>query len=304
MDQFKQIQTFVAVAQKGSISAVAATEGLVPAVIGRRLDALETRLGVKLLLRSTRRISLTPEGSVFLEDCQRILLELEQAEASLAADKSRVSGHLKLTAPAGYGRKHVAPLVPAFIARHPQVSVALDLSDRVVDLINEGFDCAVRVGDFPDSSLVSVKLAHNRRLVVGAPAYFARYGRPQHPNDLQGHQCLGFGPSGTQQRGWLFTVGKKIQTFKINGTLECTDTSVLTQWAREGHGLAWRSEWEVAADLEQGSLISVLDEFTAPDNGVYVVFPERKHLPMRVRAWVDFLKQQLSTTQVLTKGHS
>ncbi|MFN9507103.1 MAG: LysR family transcriptional regulator, partial [Rubrivivax sp.] len=182
MDKLRQLESFVAVATKGSLTATAQADGVAPAVIGRRIDALEARLGVKLLVRTTRRITLTHEGSAFLEDCQRLLAELANAEASVSAGGVKASGHLRVTAPAGFGRRHVAPLVPRFLEQHPDVSLSLNLSDRVVDIVNEGFDCAVRVGDLPDSSLSSVRLADNRRLCVAAPAYLARAGAPQHPS--------------------------------------------------------------------------------------------------------------------------
>jgi DNA-binding transcriptional LysR family regulator len=200
MDRLKQIESFVAVSVKGSLTAAAAAEGVAPAVIGRRIDALEERLGVKLLVRTTRRISLTHEGSAFLEDAQRLLADLANAEASVSAGGLQASGHLRITAPAGFGRRHVAPLVPQFVALHPDVSLSLNLSDRLVDLVNEGFDCAVRVGDMPDSSLVSVRLADNRRLCVASPAYLAARGRPLHPSDIarqlrgQPDARLGFHP--------------------------------------------------------------------------------------------------------------
>src|SRR5688500_7340561 len=159
MDKLKQLESFVPVATKGRLTAAARAEGVAPAIMGRRRDALEERLGVKLLLRTTRRISLTHEGSAFLEDCQRLLADLANAEASVSAGGVKASGHLRITAPAGFGRRHVAPLVPAFLSRHPDVSLSLNLSDRIVDIVNEGVDCAVRVGDLPDSSLVSVRLA-------------------------------------------------------------------------------------------------------------------------------------------------
>jgi len=147
VDKLKQLETFARVATRGSLTAAAKAEGVAPAIIGRRLDALEERLGVKLLVRTTRRISLTHEGSAFLEDCQRLLTDLANAEASVSAGGVKASGHLRITAPAGFGRRHVAPLVPRFLDQHPDVSLSLNLSDRVVDMVNEGFDCAVRVGD-------------------------------------------------------------------------------------------------------------------------------------------------------------
>src|SRR4249920_1754359 len=206
MDRLKQIESFVAVAGKGSLTAAASAEGVAPAVIGRRIDALEERLGVKLLLRTTRRITLTHEGSAFLEDCQRILVELATAEASVTEGGVKASGHLRITAPAGFGRRHVAPLVPRFLDLHPDVHVSLNLSDRVVDIVHESYDCAVRVGDLPDSSLVSVRLADNRRLCVATPAYLARAGTPAHPNDLARHECLTLSSDASQTRGWAFSI--------------------------------------------------------------------------------------------------
>jgi len=303
MDKLKQMETFVAVAQRGSLSAAARAEGVAPAMVGRRIDALEARLGVKLLLRSTRRLRLTHEGSAFLEDCQRVLTELANAEASVSAGGVKASGHLRLTAPAGFGRRHVAPLVPRFRALHPEVSVSLNLSDRVIDLTAEGYDCAVRVGDLPDSSLVSVRLADNRRLCVASPAYLQRCGRPQHPQDLQHFDCLVLSSDASQTRGWAFTqpddatpgqTAPPVVHLRPSGPLDCSDGQVLHEWCLAGHGIAWRSLWEVESDLAAGRLHSVLDAFAAPPNGIYAVFPQRKHLALRVRLWIDFLRGHYS----------
>jgi DNA-binding transcriptional LysR family regulator len=291
MDRLKQIESFVSVSSRGSLTAAAHAEGVAPAVIGRRIDALEERLGVKLLLRTTRRITLTNEGSAFLEDCQRLLAELAAAEASVSAGGVKASGYLRITAPAGFGRQHVAPLVPRFIARHPDVHVSLNLSDRVVDIVNEGFDCAVRVGDLPDSSLVSVRLADNRRLCVAAPTYLKRAGIPKHPNELSRHECLTFSSDASQARGWVFVVDGSLIHLRPNGRLDCSDGEVLHDWAVGGLGIAWRSTWEVEREIDSGQLVAVLDEFAAPPNGIYAVFPSAKHLPLRVRLWIDFLKQ-------------
>ncbi len=291
MDRLKQIESFVAVATKGSLTAAAHAEGVAPAVIGRRIDALEERLGVKLLVRTTRRITLTHEGSAFLEDCQRIIADLANAEASVSEGGVKASGHLRLTAPAGFGRRHVAPLVPRFVGLHPDVSVSLNLSDRVVDIVNEGFDCAVRVGDLPDSSLVSVRLADNRRLCVAAPAYLKRAGTPAQPSELARHRCLTLSSDASQTRGWAFTVSGQVTHFRPGGPLDCSDGQVLHDWCVQGLGIAWRSTWEVEHEIAEGRLAAVLEDFAAPPNGVYAVFPQRKHLPLRVRLWIDYLKQ-------------
>ena len=288
MDQFKQIAAFVAVATRGSLSAAARAEGVTPAMIGRRLDALEERLGVKLMVRTTRKLTLSFEGQAFLEDCQRVLNDLSNAEASVSLGGVRAAGHLRLSAPAGFGRRHVAPLVAAFMEGNPEVTVNLDLSDRLVDLVNENIDCAVRVGELTDSSLVGQRLGEMRRMVVASPAYLVARGVPRSPADLVHHECLSLG----QQRGWTLRdpATGTVDTWKVGGTFECNDGAVLHEWALAGKGLAWRSLWEVGQDLKEGRLASVLDAWQAPPMGIYAVYPQRRHLPLRVRLFIDLLK--------------
>ena len=298
MDKLKAFESFVSVATRGSLTAAAAAraEGVAPAIMGRRLDALEEHLGVKLLVRTTRRISLTHEGSAFLEDCQKLLVDVSNAEASVSAGGIQASGYLRITAPAGFGRRHVAPLVPRFRLLHPDVAISLNLSDRVVDMAGEGFDCAVRVGDLPDSSLVSVRVADNRRLCVAAPPYLQRRGTPLVPQDLVAHDCLTLSSDASQTRGWAFRVplaagaGSEIIHIRPGGPLDCSDGQVLYDWCLAGFGIAWRSTWEVEAEMAAGQLVAVLEDFAAPPNGIYMVFPHAKHLPLRVRLWIDFLK--------------
>jgi DNA-binding transcriptional LysR family regulator len=297
MDKLKQLETFASVATRGSLTAAAKAEGVAPAIIGRRLDGLESRLGVKLMVRTTRRITLTHEGSAFLEDCQRLLTDLANAEASVSAGGVKGSGHLRLTAPAGFGRRHVAPLVPHFRELHPEVTISLTPSDRVVDVAGEAYDCAVRVGDLPDSSLVSVRLADNRRLCVATPKYLQQHGRPQTPADLTRFDCLVLSSDASQTRGWAFTVpgadgGPERETIHLrpSGPLDCSDGQVLREWCLAGYGIAWRSTWEVESDIAAGRLVTVLDDYAAPPNGIYALFPQRKHLALRVRLWIDFLK--------------
>ena len=299
MDKLKQLESFVAVATRGSLTAAARAEGVAPAIMGRRLDALEERLGVKLLLCTTWRISLTHEGSAFLEDCQRLLADLSNAEASVSAGGVKASGHLRITAPAGFGRRHVAPLVPRFRQQHGDVTLSLNLSDRVVDIAAEAFDCAVRVGDMPDSSLVSVRLADNRRLCVASPGYLKRHGVPMHPQDLSRFDCLTLSSDASQTRGWAFQVpkkggsgGRELIHLKPVGPLDCSDGQVLHDWCLAGWGIAWRSTWEVQAEVTAGRLVPLLEAFAAPPNGIYAVFAQRKHMPLRVRLWLDFLKAQ------------
>lgn len=302
MDKLKQLETFVAVAGRGSLASAARAEGVAPAVIGRRLDALEERLGVKLLTRTTRRLSLTHEGSAFLEDCQRVLADLSNAEASVSAGGVKASGHLRITAPGGFGRRHVAPLVPLFRELHTDVSLSLNLSDRVVDLAAENFDCAVRVGDLPDSSLVSVRLADNRRLCVATPEYLRRHGTPDTPGDLARFHCLTLSSDASQTRGWAFRDGDAVVHLKPGGPLDCSDGQVLHEWCLQGLGIAWRSTWEVEAEIASGRLVEVLGGYAAPPNGIYAVFPQRRHLPLRVRLWIDFLKHHYGQPAYWQRG--
>jgi len=334
MDKFKALQTLVAVATRGSLAAAARAEGVAAAVIGRRLDALEQHLGVRLLLRSTRRLALTTEGAALLEQAQRLLAELAEAEASVSAGGARAQGHLRLTAPAGFGRRHVAPLLPDFRQQHPQVMLSLNLSDRVIDLAAEGYDCAVRVGDLPDSALVSVRLADNHRLCVAAPSYVQRHGQPQHPSDLQRFDCLALTSEASQTRGWAFRAtprptgrgaaghlecpatapdsaptpksatapGPALLHVRPRGALDCTDGQVLYDWCLAGHGIAWRSAWEVQADVQAGRLLELLPTYAAPPSGIYAVFPQRKHLPLRTRAWIDFLKTHYAQPLFWARG--
>jgi DNA-binding transcriptional LysR family regulator len=299
MDKFKEIESFVSVVTRGSLTAAALAAGVAPAIMGRRLDALEERLGVKLLVRTTRKLTLTHEGSAFLEDCQRVLSDVANMEASVSAGGVKASGHLRITAPAGFGRRHVAPLVPKFRALHSDVTLSLNLSDRVIDIAGEGFDCAVRVGDMPDSSLVSVRLADNRRLCVATPAYLKAHGTPLHPSELSKFDCLTLSSDASQTRGWAFSMANSsgdhdVTYLRPNGPLDCSDGQVLHDWCLAGYGIAWRSIWEVEAEIASGKLAAMLEDFAAPPNGIYAVFPQRKHMALRVRLWIDFLKDNYS----------
>lgn len=295
MDKFKQLESFVAVATLGSLSAAARAEGIAPAMMGRRISSLEARLGIKLLLRSTRRLSLTSEGTELFEEAQRILREVNDAEARISQGSIKPSGHLRISAPAGFGRRHVAPLVPEFIAAYPDVTITLDLSDRLVDLIEERYDCAIRLGELDDSQIVGLRLADNKRVIVAAPSYLQEYGRPNTPDDLALHNCLSFGNQGNQARGWLLKQDGELRAVRVKGNMACSDGSVLHQWTLAGIGLAWRSLWEVQEDLAEGRLVSVLDGYAAPANGIFAMLPERKHLPLRVRLFIDMLKSRYAS---------
>ena len=293
MDQFKQISTFTEVATRGSLSAAARAEGIAPAMIGRRLDALEERLDVKLLQRTTRKIALTTEGIAFLEDCQRILADLEEAETAVSERSAKASGQLIISAPAGFGRQHVAPLIPSFLSENREVKLSLSLNDRIVDLIGEGIDVAIRIASLTDSNLIGVKLADNKRVVVASPSYIQRHGAPTTLDELSNHNCLAISGNGSQ-RGWTFRQNGKNLVLKVEGNMVCNDGEVLHDWALSGKGLAWRSMWEVGSEIESGKLVTVLDEFNAPGNDIYAIFAQRRHLPLRIRAFVDFLRRAYS----------
>jgi len=303
MSKFKQLESFVAVATLGSLSAAARAEGVAPAMIGRRIDALEAHLGIHLLTRSTRRIALTPEGEILFEDAQRILRELQETESRIAQGSVHPSGHLRVSAPAGFGRRHVAPLLPELLERYPHVSVTLDLSDRLVDLIEERYDCAIRIGDLADSHLIGLRLADSRRVVVASPDYLARHGVPRTPDDLLAHHCLSFDGQGNQSRGWLFRDGKGARAVRVKGKLACSDGSTLHAWTLAGCGLSWRSLWEVHDDIASGKLVTVLDDYAAPPNGIFAMTAERRHLPLRVRCFIDFLKTRYAAFPEWSAAH-
>src|SRR5690606_15772382 len=184
-----------------------------------------------------------------------------------------------------------------FVTSYPDVTVTLDLSDRLVDLIEERYDCAIRIGDLDDSQIVGLRLADNQRVVVAAPSYLQEFGRPNTPDDLTRHNCLSSGTQGNQARGWLLEQDGTVRALRVKGSLACSDGSVLHQWTLAGKGLSWRSLWEVRDDLASGRLVSVLDEYAAPANGIYAMLPERKHLPLRVRLFVDLLRARYASPE-------
>jgi DNA-binding transcriptional LysR family regulator len=291
MDRFKQIETFVRVADAGSLAAAALEEGVSPVILGRRIDALEKRLGVKLMYRSTRRLVVSEDGAAFLERCRGLLTEWDQAENELSAGRRAVNGHLIVSAPAAFGRKHVAPLAPAFLVDKPELQLSFNLTDRVVDLVREGYDLSIRIGGAVDPNFVAVKLASNRRVVCGTPEYFRKYGKPNTLEDLPQHNCLAFNLQGGQNRGWYFRRNGKLATVRVGGTLDCNDGELLHRWVSEGLGLGWRSTWEIQQQLARGELETVLDEFALPDYDILAVYPQQRYVPAKVRYFIDYLKE-------------
>ncbi len=291
MDRLTQIEAFVAAVEEGSLARAALKGQVTAAMIGRRIDALERRLRVKLLHRSTRRLALTEQGSAYLDDCRRLLADLERTETLLSEGRHRAHGHLVVAAPAGFGRKHVAPHAPAFLARHPDVRLSFNLTDQVVDLVRLRFDLGIRIGGALDPNFVAIKLAANRRVVCGTPAYLARHGTPRTLDDLKRHNCLAFNLQGGQQRGWYFQRGDREVTVRVRGNLDCDDGELLHRWTLEGLGLSWRSTWEIAGQLARGELVTALDDFALPAYDVMAVYPQQRHVPAKVRFFIDHLRQ-------------
>jgi DNA-binding transcriptional LysR family regulator len=273
-----------------------------PAVIGRRIDALEERLGVKLLVRTTRRITLTHEGSAFLEDCQRLLADLANAEASVSAGGVKASGHLRITAPAGFGRRHVAPLVPAFVPSTRREPVA---EPQRPGRGHRQRRLGLRGARGRPARLQPGQRAPGRQPppVRGLAGYLQRAGTPGHPADLVRHECLTLSSDASQTRGWAFLVDGELTHLRPGGRLDCSDGQVLHDWCLRGLGIAWRSTWEVEQRGGRGRLQVVLEDFAAPPNGIYAVFPQRKHLPLRVRLWIDFLKHSYGDPLLARRRH-
>lgn len=290
MDKLKQIEAFIAVVEHGSMAAAALTQDVTPVMIGRRINALEARLGVKLLHRSTRRIAVTEQGAVFMEQCKKALSELDRAELLVAEGRHKATGHLIVSAPAAFGRKHVAPHAPDFLRANPDVRCSFNLTDRVVDLVREGYDVGIRIGGAIDPNFVAIRLASNKRVVCGTPAYFAKHGVPRTLDDLAKHNCLAFNLQGGQQRGWYFQQNGKAVTIKVSGNLDCNDGELLHRWMGEGLGLGWRSTWEIQPELESGALMTVLDDYALPDYDILAVYPQQRPVPAKIRFFIEHLK--------------
>ena len=291
MDKLKQIEAFVGAVDTGSLARAALVAEVTPVMIGRRIDALERRLGARLLHRSTRRLVLTEQGAVYLEYCRKLLDDINHADNLIYEGRHTPAGHLLVSAPAGFGRRHVALHAPAFVAGNPKVRVSFDLNDQVVDLVRQGFDMAVRIGGAIDPTFVAIKLAGNRRVVCATPDYFLRNGVPRTLDDLARHNCLAFNLQGGQQSGWHFRVGDKPVTIRVSGNLECNDSELLHRWTSEGLGLSWRSTWEIQGPLARGELVTVLDEFALPAYDIMAVYPQQRHVPAKVRFFIEHLKR-------------
>jgi DNA-binding transcriptional LysR family regulator len=279
---------FAKVVGAGSLSSAARELGLSPALVSRKLAALEARLGVRLINRTTRSLHLTDEGASYFEACSRLLAEIDEADAAVAAGRVEPQGVLRVALPASFGHLHVAPRIPAFAAQYPKVRLALSLSDRSVNVIEEGFDCAVRIAELEDSSLAARKLAPNRRVVCASPEYLARHGTPQAPEDLARHDVL---TTNDFAMSWDFKDPRgKPGTVRVGGRYACDNWEVLREWAIAGLGIALKSTWDVYRHLQDGSLVELFPGYAFhSDVAIYAVYPHRRHLPAKTRVFIEFL---------------
>lgn len=290
-DSLYEMSVFAKVVATGSLSAAARDLGISTAVVSRRLAALEARLGVRLVNRTTRRLALTDEGASYHEACARILGEIEDADAAAAAKRIEPQGLLKVALPASFGHKHIAPLVPPFAARFPKIQLAFSLSDRTVNVIEEGFDLAIRIGELEDSSLAARKLAPNRRVVCASPGYLANHDTPRTPEDLANHNCLI--TSHDLQMAWEYRGpdGRR-GAVRVAGRFACDNWEVLREWAMAGLGVALKSTWDVRRQLEDGSLVPLLPGYEfGTDVAIYAVYPHRRYLSAKTRVFIDYLAE-------------
>jgi DNA-binding transcriptional LysR family regulator len=287
-DPFNEMSVFAKVVASGSLSAAARELGLSTAMVSRRLAGLEARLGVRLVNRTTRSLHLTDEGASYYETCARVLADIEHANASVAAGRHEPQGTLRVALPTAFGNQYVAPLVPQFAARYPELALALSLSDRTVNLVEEGFDLAIRIAALTDSSLAARKLAPSRRVICASPEYLARHGTPQAPEDLARHNCL---LAKDLSALWEYKrADGGSGSVRVSGRYVCDNWEVLREWALAGLGIALKSTWDVRRHLESGALVSLFPGYSF-DSGVaiYAVYPHRRHLPAKTRAFIDFL---------------
>lgn len=289
MDPISDLAFFSLLTRKGSLAAAAQELGVTPPSVSKRLAALEARLRVRLLNRTTRRISLTPEGEAYLLEGEKITADLKMLEQRISGGAVHPQGVLKLGATFGFGRQRIAPALAAFAHRHPEVEVQLYLADRIVNLVDTGLDAAIRFGELPDVRLTARKIADNRRLVCASPAYLAKYGEPATPQDLQKHRCIFIRESDEIYGQWHFGLGARQQTVKVRGQMSTNDGECALTWALAGHGVIIRSEWDAAPYIRSGRLRVLLPTWQLPNADIYVMFPTRSHLSAKTRALVDFL---------------
>lgn len=292
MDHIQGMQVFLKVAQAGSLSAAAGQLDLSKSSVSKHISALERRLGVLLLNRSTRRLSLTELGIAYRDHCARILADIEETEQAIQAHTTRARGRLKINAPMSFGMLHLAPLLPGFMAAHPEVEIDLVLNDRRVDLIDEGFDLAIRIGRLDDSNLIAKKLATVGFVCAASDAYLARHRPPEVPEDLGGHNCLRY----TYNRlpgEWRFSRDGEVLNVRVTGNFQANNGEALREAALAGLGIVYQPVFIVDAELRAGRLRPLLEAWSTPTIDIHAVFPEQRQLQPKLRHFVDHLAQAL-----------
>lgn len=291
VDKLAAMRAFVAIVDEGSLTAAAAAQGRAPPSMVRILAGLEQHLGVRLLNRTTRRMSLTEEGRVYLDRCRRILADVEEAEQAVAAGSAEPRGEIRATAPILFGQRHVVPAAAGFVSRHPGVRVEMLLLDRVVDLVDEGLDVGVRIGHLPDSSLVAVPVGEVRRVVVASPALLRR-GAPKHPSELAALPCVEHLGAASAGR-WSFRDGERELSVRVRGAFACNQAGAVVEACAEGLGFARLLSYQVEPEVRAGALRVVLAGFEPAPVPVQIVYPGARLMSTRLRAFVDELAARL-----------
>lgn len=292
VDRLEAMEAFVRVAESRSFSQAARHLGVSKSVISRHVSALEADLGARLLHRTTRSLTLTEVGQAYFDRCLRILADIAEANLSVMNLQADPRGKLRVNVPMSFGVHHLAPLVPVFLERYPEVEIEMALNDRFVSLVEEGVDVAVRIGKLEDSSLIARLLAPARRVVCASPAYLAKRGTPQSPDDLAYHCCLTYSNLSTSDEWNLRTAEGQRWPVSVRGRLRVNNGDMLCAAAVNGVGLIMIPTFLAGPYLRDGRLVSVLEEFVPQDIGVYAVYPHGRHLSPKVRAFVDFLAER------------
>lgn len=288
MQPWEGVSEFVAVAETESFTAAAKRLGISTAQVSRQISAIEHRLDTKLLYRTTRKVSLTEEGMLYYQHCRQVLDGLDEAERALSSLKGTPQGCLKLTAPVAYGEKYILPIVNDFMLNYPSVEMDVELTNRQVNLIDAGIDLAIRIGKLADSSLMAKRISQRKNFVCASPAYLKRYGEPHSLSELSQHNCL----IGNYDY-WRFIDQGRERQIKINGRLRCNTGHGLRDAALKGIGIAQLPNYYISQDLEAGTLIPLLTAYQEPNEGVWALYPQNRHLSPKVRLMVDFLAEQL-----------
>jgi DNA-binding transcriptional LysR family regulator len=302
MDRFDEMRTFAAVVESGGITAAAARLGVTKSAVSRRLADLEERLSVQLFRRTTRRMSLTDTGQAFYERCLRILADLEEAELAVTAEHAGLRGRLRVAVPLSFGLEHLGPAIDAFLALHPELSFDLDFNDRLVDLLAEGFDLAVRIADLEDSTLIARRLAPIRHVACASPGYLSAHGTPRQPAELAAHACLVYSNAANpEQWGYLDADGRAGQV-RVQARVRANNGECLRQAAEDGHGIVMGPSFILYRAVERGTLVPVLADVQWPLLHAYAVYPRTRHLSRRVRAFVDFLAGRFAGVPYWDRG--